>query len=112
MDFPLLRDLQWWTSHAGQRAVQEFSGGSELSGLGGGVLGSLLGRSGSFQMGIKGQAGRGGKNIPGDENGVSRGIWVRGRGWGNWGEFWVSGTVLSTCKQEGKGMRPAWVRGQ
>ena len=99
MYFPLPRDLQRWTSHAGQSEVQEFSGGSELSGLAGGVLGSLLGRSGSSEMGIKGQAGRAGKNIPGEGNGVSQGIWVRGHGWGNWGEFWVSGTVLSANRR-------------
>ena len=50
-------------------------------------------------MGIKGQAGRAGKNIPGEGNGVSQGIWVRGHGWGNWGEFWVSGTVLSANRR-------------
>lgn len=43
----------------------------EGAGPGSGVLERLLGGSGSFEMGIKGQAGRGGKKIPGKENGAS-----------------------------------------
>ena len=37
----------------------------------------------AFEIGVKGQAGRDGKNIPGEGNGVSQSLWVRRHGRGN-----------------------------
>lgn len=50
---------------------------------------------------LKDRQARGGKNILGEENGLSRGIGVKGRGWGSEGV--LSGTVLNTGRQEGEG---------
>ena len=50
---------------------------------------------------LKDRQARGGKNIPGTESGLSRGIGVRGHGWGSEGV--LSETVLSTGRQEEKG---------
>ena len=53
--FPLLRT----DSKEGRVRSRGSAEGVSFSGLGNGVLGRLLERSGSFEMGIKGQAGKG-----------------------------------------------------
>lgn len=56
---------------------------------------------GVLRWALKDRQARGGKNIPGEENGLSRGTGVKGRGWESEGV--LSGTVLSAGRQEGKG---------